>query len=122
MILNLQHKKLNVFQLSRTLLKEAYKLADLMPAKEDFNFKQQIHRAALSIILNISEGASRQTPSERRQYYIIARGSLIEIDSAIQAAADLGYINAGDTFTIAPVMNQLFAMLSKMISTLSVQT
>jgi four helix bundle protein len=39
--------------------------------------------AAISVHLNIAEGCSRKSPNERNRYFEIARGSAIEIDSAI---------------------------------------
>jgi len=47
---------------------------------------QQVRRAALSVHLNIAEGCSRKSKSERRRYFEIARGSVIEIDAAIGIA------------------------------------
>ena len=46
----------------------------------------QIRRAALSVHLNIAEGASRRSELERRRYYEISRGSIIEIDAALDMA------------------------------------
>jgi len=43
----------------------------------------QIRRAALSVHLNISEGASRKSETGRKRYYEVARGSVVEIDSAL---------------------------------------
>jgi four helix bundle protein len=40
----------------------------------------QIRRAALSVHLNIAEGASRKSESERERFYEISRGSIVEID------------------------------------------
>ena len=42
----------------------------------------QIRRATLSVHLNITEGASRKSEVERKRYFEISRGSLVEIDAA----------------------------------------
>jgi len=52
---------------------------------------QQIRRAALSVCLNIAEGASRKSAAERKRYYEVARGSIIEIDAALDVSAELKY-------------------------------
>jgi four helix bundle protein len=39
----------------------------------------QIRRAALSVHLNIAEGASRKSATERKRYYEVTRGSIVEL-------------------------------------------
>jgi len=48
--------------------------------------------AAISVHLNIAEGCSRKSPNERNRYFEIARGSAIEIDSAIGISFKLEYV------------------------------
>ena len=62
-----------------------------LPPHERYNLTQQIRRAAVSVILNIGEGASRKSKLERRRFYEIARGSLVEIDAAIEIAVNLTF-------------------------------
>ena len=89
MFLQLAHTKLNVFQFSQDLALERYKVTKLFPAEEKFAMVQQIRRAALSVHLNIAEGCSRKSKIERIRYFEIARGSVIEIDSALDIAFKL---------------------------------
>ena len=51
----------------------------------------QIRRAALSVHLNIAEGCSRESTAERKGFFEIARGSVIEIDAALEIARQLNY-------------------------------
>jgi len=92
MFLQLKHEKLDVFQFSRSFVGECYRLTKELPAEERFNLISQIRRAALSVHLNIAEGASRKSLGERKRFYEIARGSVIEIDAALDVAEDMGYI------------------------------
>jgi four helix bundle protein len=75
----------------------------------------QIRRAALSVHLNIAEGASRKSEAERKRYFEIARGSVIEIDAALDAGNDLGYLRLTDTKNLGESMTSCFKMLSGLI-------
>jgi four helix bundle protein len=61
----------------------SYRITKIFPSEERFNLTQQIRRAAISVHLNIA-GASRKSELERKRFYEVARGSVIEIDSAIE--------------------------------------
>lgn len=77
----------------------------------------QIRRAALSVHLNIAEGASRKSNVERKRYYEVARGSVIEIDAALDIAQDLLYLQNIQTDNLGTLMITCFKMLSGMITT-----
>src|SRR5687768_17334677 len=94
MFLILNHQKLEIYSISRNLVTECYKLCHLLPVEEKFGMAPQIRRAALSIHLNLAEGSSRKSMTERKRYYEIARGSLIEIDAALDIAEDLNYCSS----------------------------
>ena len=64
-----------------------------LPADEKFGMISQIRRAALSVHLNIAEGASRKSETERKRFYEVARGSVIEIDAALDIANGLNYLD-----------------------------
>jgi len=116
MFLTLNHQKLDVYQFSRTFVLECYKLTKVLPADEKFGMISQIRRAALSVHLNIAEGASRKSEVERKRYYEISRGSIIEIDAALDIAKDLDYINNYDTTKLGETMVRCFKVLSGLIT------
>ncbi|WP_217493622.1 four helix bundle protein [Mucilaginibacter sp. PPCGB 2223] len=73
-------------------------------------------RAALSVQLNIAEGSSRKSEAERKRYYEIARGSVIEIDAALDAACDLGYCKPEEIPEFGLTLVKCFKYLSGLIS------
>jgi len=75
----------------------------------------QIRRAALSVHLNIAEAASRKSPVERRRYYEIARGSIVEIDAALDVASELGYTKDQDISDLSKAMIRCFQVLSGLL-------
>ena len=91
MFIQLKHKKLDVYNAIRELIKEVYKVSLKLPPDEKFNMVQQIRRATLSVKLNLAEGATRKSVLERKRFMEISRGSVVEIDAALEIAVDLNY-------------------------------
>lgn len=116
MVLNLNHKKLEVYSESRKFVKECYTLTNSFPKEETYGIISQIRRASLSVHLNISEGSSRKSIVERKRYYEISRGSIIEIDAALDVANDLGYLKNMNLEPISESMIRSFKLLSGLIN------
>ena len=115
MFLTLNHQKLDIFGVSRQFVAECYKLTKFLPESEKFGMISQIRRAALSVHLNIAEGASRKSDAERKRYYEVSRGSVIEIDAALDIARDLEYLINIDLSSLSESMIRCFKILSGLI-------
>jgi four helix bundle protein len=115
MFIDLKHKSLDVYKIVRELVKETYQVSLKLPSDERFNMVQQIRRAALSVKLNLAEGSTRRSEVERKRYLEISRGSVVEIDAALETAVDLEYFSIDQLQNIGALLNRCFAMLSKMI-------
>jgi len=120
MFLTLNHQKLDLYTFSRKFVLECYKLTKQLPSDEKFGMISQIRRAALSVHLNIAEGSSRKSEAERKRYYEIARGSIIEIDAALDIANQLEYLTNQNLTLIGETMVKCFKMLTGMIQSKSV--
>ena len=94
MFLQLAHTELDIFQESRQFVLEYYRITKTFPADEKFTMVQQIRRTALSVHLNIAEGCSRKSIAERKRFFEVSRGSVIEIDTALDIAVALDYCTA----------------------------
>ena len=116
MFLQLGHTKLDVYTIARQFVKECYTALNQFPAEERYVLTQQIKRAALSVHLNIAEGSSRKSEVERKRFYEIARGSLIEVDAALDVAGDLGYVSAKDLEALGEALIRCFKYLSALIN------
>ena len=115
MFLQLNHQRLEVYSHSRQFVKECYQLTKMLPPEERFGMTTQIMRAALSVHLNIAEGSSRKSGMERKRYFEIARGSVIEIDAALDIAFEMGYLKSYDSSKIAVSMVSCFKLLTGLI-------
>jgi four helix bundle protein len=119
MFLKLNHQKLDVYDVSRNFVIECYKLSKVLPEDEKYGMKSQIRRAALSVHLNIAEGASRKSVTERKRFYEIARGSIIEIDAALDIALNLEYLNKYNSENLESLLIRCFKILTGMISSIN---
>ena len=118
-MLNLSHKKLDVYQISLKLVKEVYIATRLFPKEEQFVLISQIRRAAISVSSNIAEGASRISKAEKKRFYEISRSSLVEMDTQFEIAIILEYYKNGQMKELEQYLESTFRMLSKMITNLS---
>ena len=81
------------WQKARQLTREIYKITNLDRFAKDFGLKDQIRRAAVSIMSNIAEGFERGRASEFHQFLSIAKGSCAEVRSQLYVALDAEYLN-----------------------------
>ena len=84
---------LRIYQESRALAKQVYKITKSADFRYDTRFVQQIRASAGSISDNIAEGFERQGTKEFRNFIIIAKGSCGELRSQINRAYDAEWID-----------------------------
>lgn len=84
---------LQVWQDARTFVKSIYELTSLENFRKDYDLKDQIQRAAVSIMNNIAEGFERDNNKEFRNFLGYAKGSAGEVRSMLFVAIDLNYIS-----------------------------
>ena len=116
MFLQLAHTQMEVFRVSKELVLEVYNVAKIFPTEERYGLTQQIKRAALSVLLNIAEGCSRKSLQERKRYFEIARGSVVELDTAFDIALNLKYLSSDDLHQVGPSISSTFKQLSALIN------
>jgi len=115
MFLKPNHQKLDIYGASKQFVLECYRLTKSLPTEEKFGMIAQIRRAALSVHLNIAEGASRKSEAERKRYFEIARGSVIEIGAALDIAVDLAYFEGLKIESLGESMIRCFKILTGLI-------
>lgn len=86
------HRNLDVWKRSIELAKSIYRISGQFPATEQYGLASQMRRAAVSIASNIAEGAARYGKKEFLQFINIAQGSASELDTQIELAKELGYV------------------------------
>jgi len=83
---------------SRKLVAEIYSLCNQSCVKHDYGFRDQIQRAAVSIMSNIAEGFDGDSDKQFTQFLSYSLRSASEVESLLYVALDVGYID-NSTFT-----------------------
>lgn len=81
------------WQEARQLTRQIYKLSDAGLFARDFGLRDQIRRAAVSVMANIAEGFDCDSSREFVRFLGIARRSVVEVQSLLYVALDAGYID-----------------------------
>jgi four helix bundle protein len=76
----------------------------------------QLQRAALSIPLNIAEGAGRYSKADKKNFYVIARGSVFECVAIIDILFDMGLIDDIKKSVFYGRLEELSKMISGLIN------
>ena len=107
-------RDLRVWQQAMDLVECVYRTSAQFPSGERFGLVSQIRRAAVSIPSNIAEGHTRESTREYLQYISIAQGSLAELETQLEIAARLGYLEHDELApflkSIASLGRQLYAL------------
>jgi len=99
----------------RELAKDIYTVTGKGEFARDYGLKDQIRRAAVSVISNIAEGFSRQTDQEFVQFLHIAKGSTSEVQSQLYLGLDLDYINKEEFERLYDEADQVTRLISGFI-------
>jgi four helix bundle protein len=80
------------WQKARELTNAVYSCSGKGAFAKDFGLRDQIRRAAVSIMSNIAEGFERGGSGEFVQFLSIAKGSASEVEAQLYVAFNQGYI------------------------------
>lgn len=102
------------------LAREIYRLTELFPRVETYGLTSQMRRAAVSIPSKIAEGHERPS-SDYRQFLGHALGSLMEIETQLLLAEDLGYLEKGRSENLLQRTAELAKILHRLLRSLRIR-
>jgi four helix bundle protein len=106
---------LNVWKQARQLTQEVYRLTKTEKFLKDFGLRDQIRRAAVSIMSNIAEGFERGGNQEFIQFLYVAKASCGEVRSQLYVALDQSYVAPKDCDDASKSFRRLSIMISNLI-------
>jgi four helix bundle protein len=112
-------RDLQVWQRSMELARQIYAVTDAFPRAEVFGLTSQIRRAAVSVPSNIAEGRGRMTDRSFALFLSQARGSLYELQTPVELACDLGFIESHNVRAILAEAAEIASMLHGLLASIS---
>lgn len=109
-----QFEDIQSWRQARELTRHVYEISNTKGFDRDFGLREQIRRAAVSIMSNIAEGFERGGDKEFIQFLYIAKGSCGEVRAQLYVALDQHYISE----ELFNVLTQQCISISKLISAL----
>ena len=106
------HRDLEVWQKSMKFVTALYQQTTAFPKRELYGLTNQLRRAAVSVPSNIAEGCGRSSKKEFHQFLSLARGSLLEVETQIEIARDLGYVSGNKCGELLAKSNEIGRMLN----------
>ena len=107
---------LNVWKQARLLTQEVYRLTKTEKFSRDFGLRDQIQRAAISVMSNIAEGFERGRNQEFSQFLYLAKASCGEVMSQLYVAFDQGYVTHDETEKLRQSFKRLSGMISNLVT------
>ena len=113
-------RNMSVWQKAINLSEKVFRLTVSLPKSEDYGITSQIRRSANSVSANIAEGFGRNTNKDKRNFYIIARGSAFETQSHLLYGNKIKYFESKMIEELISEYNSLIFELNKIIKSLKV--
>jgi four helix bundle protein len=106
---------LEIWKEARRLTQAVYRLTRDSRFSKDFSLRDQIQRAAISVMSNISEGFERGGNQEFVQFLYVAKGSCGEVRSQLYVALDQEYVDPKVADSLLAVLKRLSVMIKHLI-------
>ena len=108
------HEKLDVYELAIDFVAQANQVIEGLPRGRGY-LADQLQRAALSIVLNIAEGAGKFSGPDKAAFYARARGSAMESAAVLDVCARLELVPATVCGVKKATLRRVVQMLTKLV-------
>ena len=115
------YRDLVAWQWAMALVTSIYRTTATFPKDELFGLTSQLRRAAVSIPSNIAEGQGRLSEKEFRFFLGQARGSLMEVETQLQIAENLEYVEKEQTQKLLQSCAEIGRIVNGLLSAVSEQ-
>ena len=109
-------EEIECWKKARELTRRVYEVSGKAPFARDFGLRDQIRRAAVSIMSNIAEGCDRSGTGEFIQFLSTAKGSAAEVRCQLYVALDQGYMSQIDFTELSDLAAETGRMLGGLMN------
>jgi four helix bundle protein len=109
-------EEIEAWKTARELARFVYKVSSLGGFTKDFGLRDQIRRAAVSIMSNIAEGFENETQAQFIRYLGLAKGSAGELRSQAYTALDLQYVTQEEFSILFELADKVIRQIARFIS------
>jgi len=113
------YRDLIVWKKAMSLVLNIYRSTNAFPKTETYGLASQLRRAAVSIPSNIAEGQARLSTAEFKQSLGHARGSLMEVETYILLAQELGYLERDQSENLLAGTAEVGKILNGLLNSLA---
>jgi four helix bundle protein len=111
-----KYQDLVVWQKARSFATEIYRATESFPKSEIYGLTAQLRRAAVSVASNVAEGQGRLAKAEFCHFLGQSRGSLLEVETQLAIAVDLGLLTDGEYRKLTDLSLEVGRLLNSLIT------
>jgi len=106
---------LEIWQMSRKLVNQVYEITNKQDFAKDYGLKDQIRRASVSVMNNISKGFKSRTVKNFINYLGLSKASCGETRSVLYVALDCSYISREEFDELYILTTKISAKIQNLI-------
>jgi four helix bundle protein len=106
------YKTMDIYNLSKKLVVACYELTQGLPSDERSNLGRYIRTAALTVHVNIAQGAWGRKRAGKRKYIRAAQNALVVIDAAIDVLVEVGFAREEQTTELIDLSSACYQLLN----------
>ena len=112
------YRDLIAWQRAMELARAIYAATEEFPNSETFGLRMQLRRSAVNTATHIAEGHGRLTDAENRKSLSVARGSLSELQTQLELAASLKFIQEQTANELIELATEVAKLINGLIGVL----
>jgi four helix bundle protein len=112
------YRDLIAWQKAMELARQIYAQTEEFPNSETFGLRMQLRRSAVGVATHIAEGHGRLTDAENRKSLSVARGSLNELQTQLELAASLKFLNEETANKLIELSTEVAKLINGLIGVL----